>query len=179
MNKKSAYVMNWRNRTKMKLVEYKGGKCEVCGLDKPIPAIYDFHHVDPSQKEFRIGGTSRSFERLKAETDKCLLVCRNCHSELHWELHQIDRQARLEIKKNYLQPKSCLHCQLMFQPKKYTQVFCSDNCYRLNSRKVERPSKEVLAEDMKVHCWVALGKKYGVSNNAVKKWARQYGLLAI
>lgn len=40
-----------------------------------------FHHLDPSQKEFEISGKSISWERLKAELDKCALVCRNCHGE--------------------------------------------------------------------------------------------------
>lgn len=48
----SIAVMNWRNRTKIKLIEYKGNKCEKCGFCKPIPSAYDFHHNDPQKKDF-------------------------------------------------------------------------------------------------------------------------------
>ena len=38
-----------------------------------------------------------------------------------------------------------------------------------------RPSREVLAEDLKMLTWTELGRKYGVTDNAVRKWARKYG----
>ena len=79
---KSESVVSWRKRTKKKLVEYKGGKCECCGYDKCIEAL-EFHHLDPGKKDFTISGTSRSFDILKIEADKCILVCSNCHKEIH------------------------------------------------------------------------------------------------
>jgi len=78
-------VVNCRRENKRKLVEYKGGCCEKCGYDKCIDA-FDFHHMDPNQKDFGISAKSYSFERLKKEVDKCILVCRNCHAELHYEI---------------------------------------------------------------------------------------------
>ena len=75
-------VINWRKRTKEKLVEYKGGKCVKCGYDKCIQAL-SFHHIDPKEKDFTISGKSWSYERLKNEVDKCILVCSNCHIEIH------------------------------------------------------------------------------------------------
>lgn len=80
-------VVNWRRRTKQQLVEYKGGKCFICGYNKCNQAL-DFHHINPLEKEFTIGGKSWSFEKLKLEADKCLLVCRNCHTEIHTGLHK-------------------------------------------------------------------------------------------
>jgi DNA-binding CsgD family transcriptional regulator len=64
-------------------VEYKGGKCIVCGYNKYIGAL-DFHHLDPSKKEFSIGKLrTYSLDKLKSELDKCVCVCRNCHAEIH------------------------------------------------------------------------------------------------
>lgn len=80
---KSEAVMNWRKRTKLALVEYKGGKCERCGYNKCIEAL-EFHHMDPSQKDFTISGKSKAFEYLKDEVDKCIMVCSNCHKEIHY-----------------------------------------------------------------------------------------------
>jgi len=78
-------VTSWRKRTKIKLVEYKGGSCERCGYNKSVAAL-QFHHRDPAQKEIRIGGSTKSFESLRTEVDKCDLVCSNCHAEIHEEL---------------------------------------------------------------------------------------------
>lgn len=79
---KSEAVISWRKRTKQKLIDYKGGKCHYCGYDKCIEAL-EFHHLDPNQKDFQISGTSKSFDNLKQEADKCVLVCANCHREIH------------------------------------------------------------------------------------------------
>lgn len=74
---------NSRIRLKEKLVEYKGGKCEICGYDKCITAL-DFHHLNPNEKDFSLGsGSAIAFEKAKKEVDKCILVCSNCHREIH------------------------------------------------------------------------------------------------
>jgi len=78
----SEAVIEWRKRTKIKLVEYKGGKCQLCDYSKSLNALH-FHHLDPNEKDFSISGKSLSFDKLKSEVDKCILVCSNCHSEIH------------------------------------------------------------------------------------------------
>lgn len=78
-------VVSFRRRVKEKLIEYKGGCCERCGYSKCSDAL-EFHHVDPSEKEFSVSGKSISFEKMKKEVDKCILVCSNCHREIHFEL---------------------------------------------------------------------------------------------
>lgn len=85
---KSKSVIEWRRRTKIKLVEYKGGECKCCGYNKSIKAL-EFHHLDPMNKDFTISGKSWSFERLKNEVDKCILVCNRCHVEIHEDLIKI------------------------------------------------------------------------------------------
>ena len=79
---RSLSVINWRKRKKIELVEYKGGSCEICGYNKCIQSL-SFHHIDKKTKEFTISGKSWSFERLKKEVDKCILICHNCHGEIH------------------------------------------------------------------------------------------------
>lgn len=81
----SIAVVDWRRRTKIKLVEYKGGCCEICGYKKSINAL-EFHHINPNEKDFTISAKSYSYERLKNEVDKCILVCSNCHIEMHEEI---------------------------------------------------------------------------------------------
>ena len=77
-------VQRRRDKIKEIGVQYKGGKCCICGYDKYIGAL-EFHHLDPNQKDFGISakGYTRSFERVKDELGKCILVCSNCHKEIH------------------------------------------------------------------------------------------------
>lgn len=69
---------------KQRAVDYMGGCCSVCGYDKCIRAI-EFHHLDPSlktenyEKRFKNWG----FERQKKELENCIIVCSNCHREIH------------------------------------------------------------------------------------------------
>jgi predicted HNH restriction endonuclease len=84
----SESVILWRKRTKIKLIEYKGGRCEICGYDKCMRAL-SFHHKNPNEKDFSISGKSLSFEKLRGEVDKCMLVCSNCHSEIHDGITQL------------------------------------------------------------------------------------------
>lgn len=70
---------------KTKLIELKGGKCIKCGYSKCIKAL-EFHHLDPSQKEMKMDSRNLAGTNLKkimAEIDKCVLVCSNCHREIH------------------------------------------------------------------------------------------------
>ena len=68
------------------LIAYKGGKCERCGYDKSSRAL-EFHHLNPSEKDFGISKVlTRSIQSLKEEVDKCILLCSNCHAEIHDEL---------------------------------------------------------------------------------------------
>jgi hypothetical protein len=77
-------VAKRRRRLKEMLVEYKGGKCSLCGYKKYTGA-FDLHHLDSSKKDFGLAmqGLTRSWEKIKKEADKCILVCANCHREIH------------------------------------------------------------------------------------------------
>ena len=70
-------------KRKTECVNYKGGKCIVCSYNKYIGSL-DFHHLDPSQKEFNIARLKGyKLSTLTNELDKCVLLCKNCHSEFH------------------------------------------------------------------------------------------------
>lgn len=86
----SKKVRNTRRNRKQKAIDYKGGKCERCGYCKCNSAL-TFHHLDPSQKDFGIGGRgeNKSWEKTKAELDKCIMLCANCHAEEH---ERLDRE---------------------------------------------------------------------------------------
>ena len=79
-----------RRLVKLKAIEYLGGKCILCGYDKCQGAL-EFHHKDPSQKDPDYHSFKTIFnERLKIELDKCILLCSNCHRELHFNSKTVD-----------------------------------------------------------------------------------------
>ncbi len=77
---------------KIEIVEMFGGKCSVCGYNKNLSAL-TFHHTDRKKKEFKLDMRSlsnRKFSRIKDELSKCVLVCHNCHSEIHNPQHNLE-----------------------------------------------------------------------------------------
>jgi hypothetical protein len=81
-----------RKRLKQEAVTYKGGCCSRCKYNNCLSAL-EFHHTDPTKKDFSIStsSNSRSWEKIKNELDKCILVCANCHREIHEEINEINR----------------------------------------------------------------------------------------
>ena len=80
----SQRVCNTRRKNMALLKEEAGNKCSKCGYDKCTAAL-EFHHLDPTAKEGGIIGTTASLEKQRAEAAKCILLCSNCHRELHYE----------------------------------------------------------------------------------------------
>lgn len=71
-------------KNKLTLVSEKGGKCQRCGYAK-YPEVLEFHHLNPEEKEFDLARNLRSLKVLRKEGRKCLLLCPNCHREIHIE----------------------------------------------------------------------------------------------
>jgi hypothetical protein len=85
---KKCHTMETHHRQRMmkpKAVDYLGGKCEDCGLIQNNNSwLFDFHHKDPSIKEWDWGSRRTSnWEKMKVEIDKCVLLCSNCHRTRH------------------------------------------------------------------------------------------------
>lgn len=162
-----------RAEQKRKLIEKLGGKCQVCGYCKNTSSL-DFHHRDRKQKESVIGHliNFHRFEDAEREAEKCDILCKNCHGEFHNpELTIVVKDGIVE----YLNPelkkvnRSCFYCG------EYAggMVFCSEKCSGLSSRRVKnRPSKEELKKLLEEHSFVAVGKMFDVSDNAIRKWLK-------
>lgn len=70
---------------KIKAIKNKGGKCNTCGYNKNLSALV-FHHLDPNIKDMSLDARTlgnNSVEVINKELDKCILLCHNCHHELH------------------------------------------------------------------------------------------------
>jgi hypothetical protein len=94
-----------------------------------------------------------------------------------------NRAATLETHCGRNKPRQCRWCATVFRPSYKDQQYCTQPCWtssaaaradRPNRRKIPRPSYEQLAADLSEMSWVAVGAKYGVSDNAVRKWMRRY-----
>ena len=78
-------IKRWILR-KIESIKYMGSKCRDCGIEYPkYPyVIFDFHHIDPNQKEFVWAKLKlKSDEKIRKELDKCELLCSNCHRKRH------------------------------------------------------------------------------------------------
>lgn len=72
-----------QRRLKQQALEYKGGQCFVCKYQRCVLAL-EFHHLDPGAKEFTISHCkSTTFNKIKSELNKCIILCSNCHKEYH------------------------------------------------------------------------------------------------
>jgi hypothetical protein len=78
-----------RNLYKQECRDILGAKCMICGYNKCQNALH-FHHIDPKTKSFTVSDAfarkTYSQEEVEAEIKKCVLVCANCHTEIHAEL---------------------------------------------------------------------------------------------
>lgn len=103
VEKQRKYRRDWYYRNKEKQAAYKKQRdeeirawflelrsdlcCEGCGENHP--AVLDFHHTDPEQKDSSIAkavytnGWSKT--RILQEIEKCQVLCANCHRKFHWE----------------------------------------------------------------------------------------------
>jgi transposase-like protein len=100
------------------------------------------------------------------------IVCPNCAATLDTHCGRQNRQRRC-----------CERCDTEFWPRNHKQRFCSLACGkhapprpgpRPATRKVARPPYPQLLRETKVLGWEGVGRRYGVSGNAVRKWVRQY-----
>ena len=94
-----------RKKIKILAIAYKGGKCQFCGYNRCAGAL-EFHHLDPKLKDFGLGanGLTRSWKRTQKELDKCVLICSNCHKEIHAGLLQPSQVIEIDKRGELLEP---------------------------------------------------------------------------
>lgn len=165
---------------KLKAIKEKGGKCEICGYSNNIAAL-EFHHKSPEEKEFTL--TSRAFfrkseEAISEEMYKCILLCSNCHQELHHPdldikvLEKEHTDLQQPIIYNTRKENKCIDCGRSISKNAIRCVSCD----KKRLRKVERPSKDELFMMMKDLPVTSIARKFSVTDNAIRKWCKEYGL---
>jgi hypothetical protein len=80
-----------RRSLKQRAVSSLGGLCEGCDRVHPL-SIFEFHHRDGGSKDFGISedGRIRPWDEIEAELAKCVLMCANCHREVHAGVRELD-----------------------------------------------------------------------------------------
>lgn len=170
-------VLSSDKRKKQRLVNSLGGKCCICGYDRCLSAL-EFHHTDPSKKDFNISSNAHlAFEKSLNEVKKCILVCANCHREIHAGLinnlpdtSYNQELAKVEIEKlKQIKEKKIFYCKDCGKEISYNAIRCPE-CDRKNQRKVERPKRQILKNLIRTLPFTQIAKQYNVTDNAIRKW---------
>lgn len=168
-------------KRKLELVEYKGGKCEKCGYNKNVAAL-QFHHINPEEKEIKLDArrlSSTNMDTLYKEVDKCMLLCANCHAEIHHEdmelsqvLEKVENIIENESKKykNGLpikEPKTMI-CERCGKEMPYgrDKRFCSKECRNNISH---YPSLEEINEKYnELKSWDKVASFFGITRKITR-----------
>lgn len=93
---KSQKVKDWRRNTKQRIVDSFGGKCGCCMYSICQEAL-ELHHLNPIEKKFGFGSiraNPKSWEKVVDELKKCVMLCANCHREVHAGVRVIPDDCR-------------------------------------------------------------------------------------
>lgn len=150
----------------------KSPACEICGWcecrksNGTIPV--HLHHINGNPFDWRIENLQILCPNHHALTDNfgSLNTGKNCVFE--------NRSVKTRLRLEHETIKTCFYCGSVCS---YRSKFCSRECLHLSQQKCARPSKEQLSSDISGSNWTAIGRKYGVSDNAVRKWAKKYGII--
>lgn len=177
------YVKNFRCKQKEKIVYVMGGKCACCGYNKCISAL-ELHHLDPTQKEFTFSkNTNRAWSELVKELPKTILLCANCHREVHsgiinneelFSSFEDEKAQEISAKEkvNNKEPNRCIDCGTLISSHATRCVKCAE----IHRRTVPRPDRKELKEMIRTMPFTTIGKQFGVTDNAVRKWCDNYNL---
>ena len=173
-------LKEWRKNTKQKLVEALGSCCQICSYRK-CNQVLELHHIDPTQKDFHMSQMNRqSWAKIKEEASKCILLCANCHREVHDnttalpDVFQKFDESLIVSHKEKPADTPCKECGTL---KDYKQNFCSNKCSTTHYSKLKL-TKEQLEHyliEYKGHL-TNISKVLSVSDNAFKKRCLKEGL---
>lgn len=153
--------------------------CQECGWNKINPftnkSTLEIHHKDGNY--------------LNCQEENLALLCPNCHSLT--ENYKSLNRPELRRNRTKYQGRPNFSDELKFKSKEVKKYYCSIcgveitrgaklcvSCYKEQNAKLsKKPLKEELIQKyIQIHNFVQLGRYYGVSDNAVRKWMRSYNI---
>ena len=177
MSYKSERVKAWRRKTKERIVESLGGMCTCCGYSG---IALDIHHLDPSIKEFSfssVRANSKSWDKIVEELRKCVLLCSNCHREIHAGIRELPENCfRFDEKFSTYKPEyiiyNCIGCGKIIA--KNETGMCK-NCFPINRRKFS-----ITKDELERMVWEKpvshIADIFGVSDKAIHNRLKKFGI---
>ncbi len=159
-----------------------GKKCQCCGYATCYQAL-ELHHIDPNEKEFSFGSVMsnpKKWTKIVEELRKCILVCSNCHREIHACIRQLPSiyaifdESFVDYKPETEMLSPCLICG---KEKPKQQKTCSYQC-AIKLRGTFDWSKINLEHEMKTKSMLKISQEIGMSYTAIRKRAAKLGLLS-
>lgn len=179
------YVKDSRKRRKEDIVYVMGGCCQICKYNRAITAL-ELHHLNPEEKEFGIGAIlNKDWELMNQEIQKCILVCANCHREIHEGL------VTQSLNSSYNEERANEISERIYKLKHHTDRYCPKcgeiisqkaefcpKCANEMRRKIERPSREELKQLIRTESFLGICRLYNnkITDNAIRKWCDTYKL---
>ena len=114
-------------------------------------------------------------DRCNNQIDNLRILCPNCHSQTESFCGKKKKKQRIKVERKIRKTicvNECVFCNLQYEAKDKKQKYCSYECHKKSLRKIKRPSKEQLLAEISQSNYVQVGKKYGVSDNAIRKWLK-------
>lgn len=183
-------VTDFRKRRKRNLIKVLGSCCCLCGYDRCIEAL-EFHHISPEDKSYQLSsGNCHKIEDDLNEAKKCILVCSNCHREIHmsnyydginlWEYQHYNEDYAKELieatNKKEAEYK-CSKCGI--QITRYSKSGLCARCVQLGRTKnyiENKPNREELKQLIRTTPFTKIAEQYHCSDNAIRKWCDKENL---
>ena len=156
---------------KLELVNLMGGCCSRCGYGKNLAAL-EFHHTNPDTKSFQLDArhlSNSSMDKIIEESHKCILVCSNCHREIHNPNMTPELLSeKTYVNKSLLEDKRkmaiCPQCGKKY-PYVKGKIFCSNECRKESKQYPSRDEIQKKYEELKSQRKVA--EYYGLTRKIV------------
>lgn len=180
MSQRSKAVKKWRKNAKLRLIRAFGGRCCVCGYDK-CAEVFEFHHLNPSEKEITWGqmrSNIKGWNLIIVEMRKCIMVCSNCHKEIHAGVTTVPPNAPRfdESLSNYQEQERLKFfdsCPICGKTKRISTKTCSHKCSAKRRAIVDWSTVDVIALVNEYKTFEAVGDLFGITGAAVSRAFRK------
>ncbi len=177
MTSTSEYVKQWRLSTKIKMIESMGGKCQCCGYSRCTAAL-ELHHIDPTQKDFAFGkitANPAAWHKIAAELLKCILVCANCHREIHNDNRALPETFIKFDESLITTSEPVSHCKVCGKSTFIKNKTCSARCAQTLQRSIEW-DKFDLNFELQTYTVYEIATKLGISAASVIRRCIKLGI---